>query len=440
MLPFKSRRTSQPQDLAQIDTPVFDPDLLLLGSIGPVNLGKGPKTITGVPSAYKATRNGKSFYFNGASPGRLYTSVPAPVYVAPEFTFVVAYTPDAAPSGATYSAVIYSSYLLLSWDHVAAPAQGVVQWQDAGGNWRSISLLSKTGGKSTTVCVTMKNGTLSVYQDGTYCGSQAGVVINSAGDFWDFGERGNGKGLWWPGSIELAATSTKSVSTALARDLSANPWQLFKPQSPSLWIPGMVSGGGAVNYTLSAVAGGYSVSGKAATLSYVPGAAHYALTAAAGSYAISGKAATLTYAAGSASRAYSLTAASGAYALSGKPATLTYTSVGPVNYTLTAAKGAYSVIGSDVSFAFSGAKGGGFPRKKFQIETAQGVIAVDSLAEASRIIARAKKSASKPVVTLQGIKVAAPTKKTIDYKAIEARMRAEIQAEIDDEEDLLMML
>jgi hypothetical protein len=103
--------------------------------------------------------------------------------------------------------------------------------------------------------------------------------------------------------------------------------------------------------------------------------------------------------------------------------------------------GVYVAMGGDVNFAFSGAiKGGGMPpRKKFYVETPSGVVAVDSLIEASRIINKIKKTAVVPVVTLGGIKVEAPVKKQLDYAAIETRMRAEIQAEIDDEEDLLML-
>jgi hypothetical protein len=209
---------------------------------------------------------------------------------------------------------------------------------------------------------------------------------------------------------------------------------------------------------MTAGSGAYSVSGNAAALYYFAGAGPnaYALTASSGIYALSGNDLSFSHArampasngayalSGEPSglaHARSLSAAPWDYSLSGKSAVLAYTSIGPINYTLAAMPGVYVAMGGDVNFAFSGAiKGGGMPpRKKFYVETPSGVVAVDSLIEASRIINKIKKTAVVPVVTLGGIKVEAPVKKQLDYAAIETRMRAEIQAEIDDEEDLLML-
>jgi hypothetical protein len=82
---------------------------------------------------------------------------------------------------------------------------------------------------------------------------------------------------------------------------------------------------------------------------------------------------------------------------------------------------------------------GGFrkPKKKYQVHTKRGVIEVESLEQAAMVIRTAKAVA--PVVLLEGIKVIVPKKPSVDYAAIEARMRADIQAELDDEEILLLM-
>lgn len=83
------------------------------------------------------------------------------------------------------------------------------------------------------------------------------------------------------------------------------------------------------------------------------------------------------------------------------------------------------------------------PRRKFQVETSRGIIEVDTLDEVAQIARVEKRTPRAPAVavTLEGVNVATPSlKPTIDYNAIEQRMRAAVQAEIDDEEELLMML
>jgi hypothetical protein len=276
------------------------------------------------------------------------------------------------------------------------------------------------------------------------------------------------------------AATGKVIPASLGVDVTQSPasaWQVFKPEERLIWIPDAVSAGG-ITYTLTCSAGSYLVSGNAASFSvarrmtagsgvysvignaaalyYFAGSGPnaYALTASSGIYALSGNDSSLTHARAASNGAYallgepsglaharSLSASPGDYSLSGRSAVLAYTSIGPINYTLAAMPGVYVAMGGDVNFAFSGAiKGGGMPpRKKFYVETLSGVVAVDSLIEASRIINKIKKTAVVPVVTLGGIKVEAPVKKQLDYAAIEIRMRAEIQAEIDDEEDLLML-
>jgi hypothetical protein len=81
-------------------------------------------------------------------------------------------------------------------------------------------------------------------------------------------------------------------------------------------------------------------------------------------------------------------------------------------------------------------------RKKFQVQTENRIIEVDSLDEVADLLKQSKAKREKVIdVKLDGLKVATPsTKPNIDYKAIEAKLRASIQAEMDDEDDILMLL
>lgn len=151
-------------------------------------------------------------------------------------------------------------------------------------------------------------------------------------------------------------------------------------------------GGGATNYTLTADAGAYTLSGVDAVLTrgirltadagaysltgvdaaltYTPGSGAYTLTADTGSYTLSGNDAGLTFARSMAADVgsytlsgvdaglvlgRSLTAETGAYALAGVDADLIYTALGPTAYTLSCESGAYSIAGQDAALQFSGA-------------------------------------------------------------------------------------
>jgi len=110
------------------------------------------------------------------------------------------------------------------------------------------------------------------------------------------------------------------------------------------------SGGGAVNYTLSGVAGAYAATGRSGTFKQ-----GHTLAGSAGSYAVVGQAATFK-------SAHSLSGASGSHSLTGNAATLAYTpGAGSVAYTLSGTAGSYAVAGRAASFtvnrSFTGAAG-----------------------------------------------------------------------------------
>jgi hypothetical protein len=92
--------------------------------------------------------------------------------------------------------------------------------------------------------------------------------------------------------------------------LYENPWQLFKAPSRKIFL----SASGGASYSLTCDAGGYALTGNAATM-----LRGVKLPLAAGSYTLSGTAAVLV-------RGVKLSLATGTYAVTGNDATLTYAS------------------------------------------------------------------------------------------------------------------
>lgn len=249
------------------------------------------------------------------------------------------------------------------------------------------------------------------------------------------------------------AIASKTANLQLGHALSATS-QAFAVASKTAIF--------ALNRKLAAASSAYAISSKTATLTYNPGtvAVNYTLSAASNAFAISSKAATFAFnrnlSAVSSSYTVSIKTASlvlgrqmlatpATYAISSKTATLLYT-VGttPVNYTLTATSRAYSIATVNAAMLWSGASNGAGTnkRKKFQVQTEDRIIEVDSLDDVAALLKQAKAKREKVIeIKLDGLKVAKPsTKPNIDYKAIEAKLRASIQAEMDDEDDILMLL
>lgn len=153
--------------------------------------------------------------------------------------------------------------------------------------------------------------------------------------------------LGFDGDIAFIGIWKRFVPIVERGSIRANPWQLYQPTKRNA-VFGV--GGGATNYTLTASAGSYTLTGIDATLTYTPAAVNYSLTADVGAYALSGVDATLTYTV--AGTAYTLSADAGAYSLTGVDATLSYVP-GSGAYTLTADTGSYTLNGSDAGLTFS---------------------------------------------------------------------------------------
>ena len=183
---------------------------------------------------------------------------------------------------------------------------------------------------------------------------------------------------------------------------------------------------------LTANAGTYSITGGSATLTKLTGGIAYSLTGLAGSYSLTGGSAALSV-------GRKITALAGSYSVTGGSANMV--KVGITNYTLTANPGVYSITGGSAVLTWSGEASGAGRKKKYQVETEKGIIEVDSLEDAQFVIRQAKqKKKESPVsVSLNGVKVKVPSRANIDYKAAEARLLAQIEAELDDEDILLLL-
>lgn len=91
-------------------------------------------------------------------------------------------------------------------------------------------------------------------------------------------------------------------------------------------------------------------------------------------------------------------------------------------------------IGGEDFFYELGAVGRRRRHRRYQVDLKTGLVEVDTLAEVVALLDKERKSAI--VTTPQGVTVKVP--KRVNQWAIEARIRAEIEAEMDDEELLLM--
>jgi hypothetical protein len=191
-------------------------------------------------------------------------------------------------------------------------------------------------------------GLYSWYKNGVSYNSNVGA--NIGGNAWQYVAAEPGINSATLQQI-LLAFANKALSPNQMRQATANPWQIFAPQSRRVWVPAVASAGA---YTLTASPGSYSTTGQSAailrsrTLVTAPGA--YSVTgraatvtrgrvlaAAAGSYVSTGQAATIK-------RSRWLAASAGSYTVAGQPATISYTGTA-TQYTLTAAEGSYSTAG-----------------------------------------------------------------------------------------------
>lgn len=187
------------------------------------------------------------------------------------------------------------------------------------------------------------------------------------------------------------------------------------------------------------------------------GGVNYSLTCSVGTYSYTGRTATFTYVAGRIN--YSLTCAVGSYAVTGKAATLTYVSNGKVNYSLSCSTGSYTVTGQNatltyISNAIAPTGRGGFKKQKKVFKDNRKEVELDIANAIDKIIGTKKPEiliAAKPekqdkIFESDNLEHEVQTQKLqeIAMKAQALALQAEIdrliQAELDDEESLMLLL
>ena len=210
--------------------------------------------------------------------------------------------------------------------------------------------------------------------------------------------------------------------------------------------------GGGTAYSLTCVAGSYAVTGQTATFTYTAGQANYALTCNVGSYAVTGKNAILTWNHGNVN--YVLTCAVGSYAVTGQAATFTYTA--KVNYALTCAVGSYAVTGKNATLTY--VNNGQIPVTKGGINKTKSKAYKDSRKEVEDDISKAiakvtgedkpeeivvkDKIVDNSLEVAEEANIARLQEMVMQAQAIalQAEIDQLIQAELDDEESLMLLL
>jgi len=138
-------------------------------------------------------------------------------------------------------------------------------------------------------------------------------------------------GLYW----------NRALSPAEIKEISRNPWQIFRPVQRRVHFD-MGSGGGATGYALSADVGDYLLTGVDAALTYTPASSARSIVADAGVYSLSGGDALLP-------RGFSEAGEYGSYAGTGQDASL------KVARLLAGDFGEYTLNGSDAALTATGA-------------------------------------------------------------------------------------
>ena len=235
----------------------------------------------------------------------------------------------------------------------------------------------------------------------------------------------------------IAATANQSIAPAVGAlaitgyvvTIARTANQSVAPAVGSVAItgyaPSIAQGAGLV---IAPGAGSIAIAGYAPSLAQ---SANQAVLTGAGAFALSGYAPAIAQSANVA-----LTPAAGSVSISGYAPTIAQVSAS-LELTIV---GALTIKGYEPTILQSGGAG---RCKKFQVETSRGVVEVETLDEVAQIARIEKRTPKAQAVTvkLEGMKVSTPSlKPNIDYKAIEERLRAQVQAEMDDEEELLMML
>jgi hypothetical protein len=490
-------RTSQPQGVARIDwsNPITRKLSAAWNFTNDCELLSGAISTIGTGAARSTTPNGIAIDVSGISNLDRYvlkTQSGADDIGASDFTVIINFTLSSLNSG----------YALIGrWNTGASPATN--DWY-LGGNSLGTSITFSVCCGSTIYTADIAEG-LVINVPYTFVGRRTGTTIEvfkiynaaivktasttnagittvnfNAGRKLKLGEIDLGAGY----NAQFSTTSTslfkRSLSNAEIRSLSDNPWQIFAPNRSVLNYASVASSGSTGTLAKTTAADTSAASGSTTIIGSLAKTNAADTSAASGSTTIIGTlaktaAADTVVASGSVgsnitgtlarTNAVDTVVASGSTTVIGSVAKTSLadtvvasgstTIIGTVARTnaadtVVAVGAAGSITGTvnvtnaaDTLYTVAPSNGAGTnKRKKFQVQTENRIIEVDSLDEVADLLKQSKAKREKVIdVKLDGLKVATPsTKPNIDYKAIEAKLRASIQAEMDDEDDILMLL
>jgi len=247
----KITRTSQPQDACEIDwSNPLNRDLIFAdlpcgnGVIDATKKIKGGLTGSGVSSV--TTAYGKSLDFVPTG-NIVFDSGTNPLYnLSGELTLMALITPDYAPGGT------HGQYVLGSGDRGATSSQGSVRLK---GNISAFWVGSPIAEGATTL---LSGGTYLVgfsrhgstnawntvvYVNGVIDGSSSTASNPSVQQVFSLGTFGasTSYGLPFDGRIHAARIWKRALSSIEWKACYENPWQIFEPETETIWIPDGVS-------------------------------------------------------------------------------------------------------------------------------------------------------------------------------------------------------
>lgn len=264
---------SQPQEWADVNQSAqANPDVgLWLPPLGLLNaatgsalamLGSGVRQETGQGGLAYAIA-GQSI--SGSATGSLDTGI---TETPSQLWFVVQFVSFDAPSAAGYGSPFHKAQYAINWHHADSNYRGAVSLY-VGGSYPRVSLIDKAANKVHTVVANWDGATLSVWQNGAFCGSVAapGALGSGSAALRLLAASG---GEAWNGQLFLAAMGRRAIATAVApvvaAAISAQPWHLLQRRE---FIPVQVAGDGGITGTSS---GTLSLTGAAVGSVLVSGA------------------------------------------------------------------------------------------------------------------------------------------------------------------------
>lgn len=345
ILPAGGGADRQPQGVAEIDwgKPLVQ-RLGLSGAVSGNGVYQTPAGIKHFTRSGTQTPDGRGFVGNGTN---AYWSVAGDTRNYTNTVLVAVVTPYEAPASG-YAGIVYHGHdntdPIRPTFRICLNTAGSLVAVSSSSNGSFVSSTDSVNrvGKRTVVVAVRSGGSFYVYADSVLIGTGS-----SSGDSSDSGvskifsigvNKQSYGDYYFKGLVEYAALGNGTPAVAEIREISANPWQIFRDDTSGILIFDM--GGTAGPTVLVASPGTLSLSGQANTF-----LRNLRLSADPGTLSLAGQAATLVVGA-----VYPLSANPGALSLAGQAATLVVNRIAPV---LVADPGALSLAGQQVSTLYS---------------------------------------------------------------------------------------